>query len=73
MINLKNISTRDLLNEIKNREETRTVEVKRDEFHKVQAMRSDDTRNRYIKGQGPALILEINLKNSRSCSNGRDI
>lgn len=73
MINLKNISTRDLLNEIKNREETRTVEVKSDEFHKVQAMRSDDTRNRYIKGQGPALILEINLKGSRSNNHGRDI
>lgn len=73
MINLKNISTKDLLNEIKNREETRTVEVKSDEFHRVQAMKSDESQNRYIKGQGPALILEINLKNSRSYRNGRDI
>lgn len=73
MTNFKNISTRDLLNEIKNREETRTVEVKSDEFHRVQAMKSDESRNRYIKGRGPALILEINLKNSRIYSNGRDI
>ena len=35
------------------------MEIKENEVHKVQAAGSDDSRNRYIKGEGPAVILEI--------------
>lgn len=56
---LKNISTRALVDEIKLREGTRYIEIGKNEVHKVQAAGNDDSRNRYIKGRGPVVILEI--------------
>ncbi|MBB6622550.1 hypothetical protein H7E67_03820 [Clostridium gasigenes] len=59
MVKLKDISTRSLIEEIKLREGTRYIEIGENEVHKVQASGNDDSRNRYIKGRGPVVILEI--------------
>lgn len=58
-MDLKTISTRDLVEEIKNRDGTRSLEIGENEIHRVQAAGNDNSRNRYIKGQGPVVILEI--------------
>lgn len=58
-MDLDNISTMELVEEIKRREGTRSLEVSKDEVHRVQAAGSDNSLSRYIKGRGPAVILEI--------------
>lgn len=58
-MDLRNVSTRELVEEIKNRDGTRSLEIGKGEIHKVQAAGNDNSRNRYIKGQGPVVILEI--------------
>ena len=59
MVDLRDVVLSDLISELKNRDGIRSMEIKENEVHKVQAAGSDDSMNRYIKGEGPAVILEI--------------
>ena len=59
MVDLRNVEIRDILNELQNRYGIRSMEIKENEIYKVQAAGTDDSKNRYIKGKGPSLILEI--------------
>lgn len=59
MVDLRYVELSELISELKNRDGIRSMEIKENEVHKVQAAGIDETRNRYIKGEGPAVILEI--------------
>lgn len=58
-MDLRNVGISDLIKELASRDGIRSMEVQKDEVHKVQAAGLDDSKNRYIKGEGPAIILEI--------------
>ena len=59
MVDLRYVELNDLIREIQNRDGIRSMEIKKNEVHKVQAAGLDDSRNRYIKGEGPAINLEV--------------
>lgn len=59
VINLRDISTEDLILEISSRDGVRSIDVTKDEFHKTQVSGLCDSRLRYLKGYGPGIILEI--------------
>lgn len=59
MRNLGAITTDDLIQELKAREKVRSMEINKNEVYKAQAAGLDDSMSRYIKGEGPAIILEI--------------
>lgn len=59
MADLRHATLSELIRELQNRDGIRSMEIKKNEVHKVQAAGSDDSKNRYIKGEGPAIILEI--------------
>lgn len=50
MINLRNVDTKDLINELLIREGVRSMNIENDE---------DGTR--YLRGYGPSIILEIKI------------
>ncbi|MBU3109347.1 hypothetical protein [Clostridium gasigenes] len=56
---LKSIGTKELVEEIKVRSGTRSIEINKNEIYKVQAIGNDGSRNRYIKGKGAVVILEV--------------
>lgn len=58
-MDLSKIKTDSLVKELESRECVRSMDIHRDEVHRVQAAGLDDSKNRYIKGEGPAIILEI--------------
>lgn len=62
MINLRSVSTEDLLKEIINRQGIRSMEVSEEEFHKTQVSGSNDGKLRYLKGYGPGVIIEVSKK-----------
>jgi hypothetical protein len=59
VVDLRYVELNDLIRELQSREGIRSVEIQKNEVHKVQAAGSDDSKNRYIKGEGPAIILEV--------------
>ncbi|MGY5237899.1 BC1881 family protein [Clostridium tertium] len=59
MADLRHATLSELIRELQNRDGIRSMEIKKNEVHKVQAAGCDDSRSRYIKGEGPAIILEI--------------
>lgn len=58
-MDLSQIKTESLVKELESREYVRSMKIYREEVHRVQAVGLDDSKNRYIKGEGPAVILEI--------------
>lgn len=61
MISLKDISTKDLVLELKAREKVRSMEIDKNETFKVLANRNDGSKSRYIRGYGKAIVLEISV------------
>ena len=58
-MDLKKITTKDLINELKSREGARSMEINKLETFKVIANGNDGSRSRYIRGHGPVIVLEI--------------
>lgn len=59
MESLKKVSTKELVIELNNRPGVRSIKLEKEESYKVQAARFNNTRDRYLKGNGPATILEV--------------
>ncbi|MGG7142459.1 BC1881 family protein [Clostridium nigeriense] len=58
-MDLRKVAVSELIKELTSRDGIRSMEINKNEVHKVQAAGLDDSKNRYIKGEGPAIILEI--------------
>lgn len=61
MIELKNATTNEIIQELKKRVEIRDVIVAPGEIHKVNVVTEDNKKDRYIKGYGPVMILEVKI------------
>lgn len=66
MINLRNIKTKDLINELLIREGVRSMNIEKGETVKsvvfLTEKQNDEDGTRYLRGYGPSLILEIEMK-----------
>lgn len=62
MVNLRDISTAELLKEIISRQGIRSIEVSEEEFHKTQVSGGNSERLRYLKGYGPGVIIEVSRR-----------
>lgn len=67
MINLRNIKTKDLINELLIREGVRSMNIEKGETVKsvvflTEKQNNDEDGTRYLRGYGPSLILEIEMK-----------
>ncbi len=62
-MDLRQVALGDLIRELQSRDGIRSMSVQRDEVYKAQAAGTDDSKNRYIKGEGPAVILEVKRGN----------
>ena len=66
MINLRNIKTKDLINELLIREGVRSMNIEKGETVKsvvfLTEKQNDEDGIRYLRGYGPSLILEIEMK-----------
>ena len=66
MINLRNIKTKDLINELLLREGVRSMNIEKGETVKsvvfLTEKQNDEDGTRYLRGCGPSLILEIEMK-----------
>ena len=66
MINLRNIKTKDLINELLLREGVRSMNIEKGETVKsvvfLTEKQNDEDGRRYLRGYGPSLILEIEMK-----------
>ncbi|MBB6622251.1 BC1881 family protein [Clostridium gasigenes] len=58
-MDLKGISTKALIDELKSREGSRSMEINKSESFKVLANGNDGSKSRYIRGYGPVIVLEI--------------
>lgn len=58
-MDLREVAVSELIQELTSRDGIRSMEINKNEVHKVQAAGLDDSKSRYIKGEGPAIILEI--------------
>lgn len=61
-MNLEDISTLDLARELAHRREVRIININKDESYKIQAAKHDDSKLRYVRGDGPCHVIEINLE-----------
>ena len=65
MINLRNVETKYLINELLIREEVRSMNIEKGETVKSVVFLTEKLNNengtRYLRGYGPSLILEIKL------------
>ena len=65
MINLRNIQTKDLINELLLREGVRSMNIEKGETVKsvvfLTEKQNDEDGTRYLRAYGPSLILEIKL------------
>lgn len=61
MVDLRAISTKELLMELKARENVRSMEIDKNETFKVLANGNDGKKSRYIRGYGKAVVLEISI------------
>lgn len=65
MINLRNVDTKDLINELLIREGVRSMNIEKDETVKTTVFltekQNDEDRTRYLRGYGPSIILEIKI------------
>lgn len=62
-MDLRQVALGDLIRELQSRDGIRSMSVQRDEVYKARAAGTDDSKNRYIKGEGPAVILEVKRGN----------
>lgn len=62
-MDLRQVALGDLIRELESRDGIRSIKIQRDEVYKAQAAGTDDSKNRYIKGEGPAVILEVKRGN----------
>ena len=66
MINLRDIETKDLINELLLREEVRTMNIEKGETVKSVVFLTENQNSeygtRYLRGYGPSIILEIEMK-----------
>ncbi len=65
MINLRNVDTKDLINELLIREGVRSMNIEKDETVKTTVFltekQNDEDGTRYLRGYGPSIILEIKI------------
>ena len=65
MINLRNVDTKDLINELLIREGVRSKNIEKDETVKTTVFltekQNDEDGTRYLRGYGPSIILEIKI------------
>ncbi|MBD9042890.1 hypothetical protein [uncultured Clostridium sp.] len=65
MINLRNVETKYLINELLIREEVRSMNIEKGETVKSVVFLTEKLNNengtRYLRGYGPSIILEIKL------------
>ena len=65
MINLRNVDTKDLINELLLREGVRSMNIEKDETVKTTVFltekQNDEDGTRYLRGYGPSIILEIKI------------
>ncbi|SDO75891.1 hypothetical protein [Clostridium gasigenes] len=59
MVNLKGISTKELIGALMIREDVRSMEINTDEVYRISAVGNDGGKDRYMKGRGKVKILEI--------------
>lgn len=66
MINLRDIETKDLINELLLREEVRSMNIEKGETVKSVVFLTENQNSeygtRYLRGYGPSIILEIEMK-----------
>lgn len=66
MINLRNIKTKDLINELLIREGVRSMNIEKGETVKSVVFLTENQNSeygtRYLRGYGPSIILEIEMK-----------
>lgn len=66
MINLRDIETKDLINELLLREEVRSMNIEKGETVKSIVFLTENQNSeygtRYLRGYGPSIILEIEMK-----------
>ena len=66
MINLRDIETEDLINELLLREEVRSMNIEKGETVKSIVFLTENQNSeygtRYLRGYGPSIILEIEMK-----------
>lgn len=60
-MDLKDVSSKLLIEALMLRSGSRSIEINKDEIYKVQVKGNDETRDRYIRGQGKVMILEIEV------------
>lgn len=65
MINLRNVDTKDLINELLIREGVRSMNIEKGETVKstvfLTEKQNDEDGTRYLRGYGPSIILEIKI------------
>ena len=66
MINLRDIETKDLINELLLREEVRSMNIEKGETVKSIVFLTENQNSEYgtrhLRGYGPSIILEIEMK-----------
>ena len=66
MINIRDIETKDLINELLLREEVRSMNIEKGETVKSVVFLTENQNSeygtRYLRGYGPSIILEIEMK-----------
>lgn len=60
-MDLRNISTEQLVLELKTREKVRSMEIDKDESFRILANGNDGTKSRHMRGYGKAVVLEISV------------
>lgn len=60
-MDLRNISTEQLVLELKAREKVRSMEIDKDESFRILANGNDGTKSRHMRGYGKAVVLEISV------------
>lgn len=60
-MNLKDVSSRLLIEALMLREGSRSINIDKGERYKLYVAGDDGSKDRYIRGQGKVMILEINL------------
>lgn len=58
-MNLDKISTSELVKELSKRKNVRDINIHKNEYYKIQAAGSDNSKLRYVNGDGPCKIIEI--------------
>lgn len=58
-MDLREIRTKDLVKEFMSRQGVKSTNVNNNEFSKIQVSGEGDKHLRYLKGYGPAVILEV--------------